>query len=387
MINEFFLALSQPIATRVGITAPYALSLIMSFVVSVLVCALILTTKHLHIFFTADRIAQIQKLHEGAIPRIGGLAIALAIPLAALNFFASSEHPLLYQMMIAASPLFLFGIIEDCTHQVSVLVRLLAALLSGVLACFILKTSLNSIGIGLVDDLLSSPIIAIAFTAFATAGIASSLNLLDGLNGLSSTVTMIVLAAMGLLAYQAGHSRDLLDVILLIECAVLGFWFFNWPWGKIFLGDGGAYLLGFSLAWIAILLRAKHPQISAFALLNICAYPVIETCFSMARRLGFKKRIGQPDQKHLHHWVMFHIKYSSRVPVRFANSVAGIVCACLAIPGAILGLIDSHSTPWQITYFALLCALYALLYYALQKSAIKRALALGLVAAKDQSGT
>ena len=377
MVNQFLAAWSEPIATQVGMTAPYLMSLIMTFGASVFFCALILATQSLHGRFTSPLLNSVQRVHEGSVPRIGGLAIALAMPIAAFNFFASSEHPLLYNMMLASSPVFLFGLIEDCTGQVSVLIRLWAALLSGVLACFILQASLHSVGIGWLDDLLANHMIAIAFTAFATAGIASSMNMLDGLNGLSTTVTMIVLAAMGLLAHQAGGSRDLIDIMLLIECAVLGFWLFNWPWGKLFLGDGGAYLLGFLLAWVAILLRQQHPQISAFALLNICAYPVIETCFSMVRRVGLKMHMGRPDQQHLHHQILFYVKHQLRVPQRYANSLAGIASALLAIPGAILGLIDSHSTPWQIGYFALLCALYSLLYSALQKSAQKQAASQG----------
>jgi UDP-N-acetylmuramyl pentapeptide phosphotransferase/UDP-N-acetylglucosamine-1-phosphate transferase len=338
-----------------------------------MLCLLIVLSKRFHVVLTSDRVAQIQQVHVGNIPRIGGLAIALAIPAAAMNFLASSEHPLLYSMMFAASPVFIFGLIEDCTHQVSVLIRLWAALLSGVVACLIFKVSLNSIGIDWIDTLLINPLIAIAFTAFATAGLCSSMNMLDGLNGLASTVAMMLLAAMGVLTYKVGASRDTLDIILLIECAIVGFWLFNWPWGKLFLGDGGAYLLGFLVAWIAILLSHQYSQISPFAFLVICAYPIIETLFSIARRLGHQKRVGQPDQKHLHHWVLFHVKYTCKVPIKFANPAAGLLSALLAIPGAILGLINSQSTPWQIAYFLLLCLAYSLLYATLQRAGKKRA--------------
>ena len=372
MVSEFLAALSHPIATRAGIATPYAVSLITTFLASTLICWFILASKRFHVSLTSDRITQIQQVHTGSVPRIGGLAIALAMPFASFNFFASSDHPLLYNMMLASTPVFVFGIIEDCTHQVSVPIRLWSAILSGVLACFILKVSLNSIGIGFIDQLLAIPMIAIAFTAFATAGLASSINMLDGLNGLSTTVTMIALSAMGLLAFEAGGSRDLIDIILLIEFAIAGFWLFNWPWGKIFLGDGGAYLLGFLLAWVAIVLRHQHPNISAFALLVICSYPIIETLFSMIRRLGVKMKVGQPDQQHLHHWVLFHVKHSGKIAPSYANSVAGILCALLAIPGALLGLSNSGSTPWQIGYIVLLCLGYSLLYGALQKSAKKQ---------------
>lgn len=371
----------RPIASTSGMETPYVTSLVFTFLVSVLVCTVILVWARLRPDH-ASHANKIQSVHEGKIPRIGGLAIGLALPVAVINFFQSSEHPLLYQLLLAALPLLIFGLIEDLTQQVSVMVRLWAAIVSGVLACLILGVTLNRLGIGPIDDLLEIAPLAIGFTAFATAGLASSINMIDGLNGLSSTTVVILLLAMAAIGYRGGGVADILAIIMLIECAIAGFWLFNWPWGRIFLGDGGAYLLGFLVAWIAILLHARLPQTSAFAFLVVCAYPIIETLGSIVRRLMHRHHIGLPDQHHLHHWILFHVKYSAGVPKSIANSVAGILCALLAVPGAILGLWHSGSTATQTLFFVLLCVAYALLYIALQRWGRAVALRQGLAGAK-----
>jgi UDP-N-acetylmuramyl pentapeptide phosphotransferase/UDP-N-acetylglucosamine-1-phosphate transferase len=148
--------------------------------------------------------------------------------------------------------------------------------------------------------------------------------------------------------------------------AILGFWLFNWPWGKLFLGDGGAYLIGFLIAWMAILLSSRNPAISAFAPLLICAYPIIETLFSIARRIHFKKRMGQPDQRHLHHLVLFLVKYRLNVSQRWANALAGILTSLVCLPPIALALNMPSDRDALITSFAVMILAYWALYGLLQ---------------------
>jgi len=79
-----------------------------------------------------------------------------------------------------------------------------------------------------------------------------------------------------------------------------GFMLVNWPLGKLFLGDGGAYFIGFALAWIAVLLMARNPEISAWAPLLACGYPILEVVFSILRRRKRGMSPGDPDRLHLH---------------------------------------------------------------------------------------
>ena len=84
---------------------------------------------------------------------------------------------------------------------------------------------------------------AIFFTIFATVGVVNAFNLIDGLNGLSSYVSISVATSLSIIAFQVGQLQFTIFLALL-SAAVLGFFVLNFPLGKIFLGDGGAYTLG-----------------------------------------------------------------------------------------------------------------------------------------------
>ena len=110
---------------------------------------------------------------------------------------------------------------------------------------------------------------------------------------------------------------------MLYGALVLGFFVVNFPFGKIFLGDGGAYFAGFLLAALGVLLPMRNPEVSAWTAILICAYPVIETLASMrrkARRDGHS--VGQPDRVHFH--MLAHRRYARRI-VRAPR--AGRTCA------------------------------------------------------------
>jgi UDP-N-acetylmuramyl pentapeptide phosphotransferase/UDP-N-acetylglucosamine-1-phosphate transferase len=196
------------------------------------------------------------------------------------------------------------------------------------------------------------------------------MNLIDGLNGLAATVSMLIFVALAVLADQVGD-QELYQSSLVIAAVVLAFWFLNWPWGKLFLGDGGAYLLGFLIAWIGILVADRNPVVSPFAILLICAYPIIETLSSMVRRVVYNKHMGQPDQQHLHHLVLFYVKHVMHIPLRWANSVAGLLTSLVCIPPILLALLTPSEPIALMFSFVLMCVAYSALYVTL-KSAVQR---------------
>jgi UDP-N-acetylmuramyl pentapeptide phosphotransferase/UDP-N-acetylglucosamine-1-phosphate transferase len=112
-------------------------------------------------------------------------------------------------------------------------------------------------------------------------------------------VVMMLLA----IAYVAGQVGDATIATLALAGAgaVLGFFVWNYPAGLIFLGDGGAYFIGFYVAELGILLLQRNPQVSPLFPLLMVIYPVFETLFSMYRRKVVRGRaIGMPDGVHLH---------------------------------------------------------------------------------------
>jgi UDP-N-acetylmuramyl pentapeptide phosphotransferase/UDP-N-acetylglucosamine-1-phosphate transferase len=130
--------------------------------------------------------------------------------------------------------------------------------------------------------------------------VANAVNIIDGFNGLAA---MCVVMMLGSLAYVAFQSQDAVIALCALAGlgAVMGFFIWNFPAGLIFLGDGGAYFLGFFVAELSILLLQRNPEVSPLCPLLMCIYPIFETVFSMYRRRVVRGRpVGMPDGVHLH---------------------------------------------------------------------------------------
>lgn len=272
---------------------------------SFITCIFLVSTKKWHGNFSMDSSVGVQKMHTSPTPRIGGIAIAVGV----LVGFSASSHGvaaaekrmILSSILLAGIPAFLFGILEDITKKVSVKVRLLATMASGIIGWGITGTSLTHVNIFGVDWLLSYTVISVIFTSIAVGGVANSINIIDGFNGLTAGVSIIMLTSFGLISRQVGDI-PLAFTCLIIAGAVSGFFLINWPNGKIFLGDGGAYFLGFTLAWIAVLLPERNNAVSPWTSLLICSYPITEVIFSVYRRKFLRSGYvaTQPDGVHLH---------------------------------------------------------------------------------------
>jgi UDP-N-acetylmuramyl pentapeptide phosphotransferase/UDP-N-acetylglucosamine-1-phosphate transferase len=243
-----------------------------------------------------------QKFHTRPVPRVGGIGIVLA--LASSTIFLLVAHPRYGRfaglLMLCAIPAFGAGLVEDFTKLVSPAKRLGATVLSAALAFWFLDAQITRSDIPGLDDLLQYQAVALTLTLLAVAGIANSVNIIDGFNGLASMCVVIMLAALAYVAFQAGDPL-VGELALAGVGAVLGFFLWNFPLGLIFLGDGGAYFLGFYVAELSILLLVRNPSVSPLFPLLVCVYPVFETLFSVYRRRYVRALpVSMPDGIHLH---------------------------------------------------------------------------------------
>ena len=286
------------------------------FLASLFFGLLIMLTAPLHHRWTADHpAAGVQKLHARVVSRVGGLALVFGAiaPLGWLifessfqvnpsNWLSQGQHSgtaVLQLLIIASLPAFIFGLLEDLTGRVSVFARLFATLASAAAAWWLSDLSIERLDAPPLDALLVFAPVSVAFTLFAVAGIANAMNIIDGLHGLASGVGALALGALGVLAWTVGD-HALASATFVLLAATAGFFVLNYPWGRLFLGDGGAYLLGFWLAWLSVLLVARNPDVSPWACLLIIVYPVTEVLYSIKRRLALKLHFGRPDRDHLH---------------------------------------------------------------------------------------
>jgi UDP-N-acetylmuramyl pentapeptide phosphotransferase/UDP-N-acetylglucosamine-1-phosphate transferase len=278
--------------------------LILAFVASLIFSLWIVRSHHLHARYTADSdLSGVQKFHTVAVPRVGGIAIFLGVLLAlSARYFQNTEVGTFSLLLLfAALPAFISGLTEDLTKKVGVRIRLLATILSAGLAGYFLNAWLNSVQILGIDDLmLAYPLAAIAITCFAVGGVANAFNIIDGYNGLSSMVAVIILAGIAYVAFQVGDHAIMIAALAMIG-ALAGFLVLNYPRGLIFLGDGGAYLIGFWIAELSVLLTVRHPEVSKWFPLLLCIYPIFETLFTIYRRVILRRaHPGMPDASHLH---------------------------------------------------------------------------------------
>lgn len=250
-----------------------------------------------------DRKPGVQKFHSHWVPRLGGVPIFLAFFSALL--MAAWLNPVpgdpFAALIVCTLPAFGIGLIEDLSGRAGIAIRLVFTMLSAALAWWLLGAVLLRLDIGLIDSLLRhSRLASFLLTIFCAAGVANAINIIDGYNGLSGFVATAAFAALAMVSASVGDPM-LFTVSLISAASVLGFLCWNFPRGRIFLGDAGAYLIGFLIAVLCILLVDRHAQVSAWFPLLLMIYPVWETLFSMYRRALVRGgKVGQPDALHLH---------------------------------------------------------------------------------------
>ncbi len=243
-----------------------------------------------------------QKFHARAVPRVGGASIYVGLVAVLPVIWSGDEDSarLGFGFLACGLPALVVGLVEDISKSVSPRTRLLATALSAALAYWLLGAAISRTEIPGLDWLVGTAAGSVLVTIFAVAGIANSINIIDGFNGLASMCVVIMLGALAYVGFQVG---DIMIGALALAGigAVLGFFFWNFPAGLIFLGDGGAYFLGFYVAELSILLLVRNPQVSPLFPLLVCIYPVFETVFSIYRRRVLRSvPPSMPDGIHLH---------------------------------------------------------------------------------------
>lgn len=335
-------------------------------------CLLVLLTKRWHGRLSLDHdLEGVQKLHTRPVPRVGGIGLMAGLCLAGAVSYATNgnSYPATFGLLACALPVFFAGLIEDLTKQVSVRARLLSAFASAALSVWLLGAYLPDTDLPGVDLLLQQfPVLAILFTIFAVGGMTHAVNIIDGLNGLAAGSVSIMLAGLGALAWMHG------DVIVMKVCmwgigGLLGFMLLNYPFGRIFLGDGGAYLAGFWVAECAVLLLSRNPQISNWTVLLCVLYPVLETGYSMFRRRFIHKvPSGQPDMGHmhqlLHKWINNRLHHLS-LPNWLGHGVTSVKIWAIVAACQLIALSTPHYAMLHVLCVAGVVVLYTIVHRAL----------------------
>lgn len=277
--------------------------LIFAFLCALITSAAIIRFPNLHQHFSGDsNFSGPQKFHSISVPRIGGLSIFIALFFACIIRLLQdiSSGMFIGLLILATSPAFLIGFLEDVSKRVGILARLLGTALSAYLIGLLFNAWISYIDVWGIDYIIALPIVSITITIIALTGIANAYNIIDGFNGLASMVGIISLLAISYVCFRVGDINLLIAALAMIG-GIGGFFFWNYPRGLIFLGDGGAYIIGIWIGALSILLVTRNPIVSPWFALLVNAYPIFETLFSMWRRKVHQgKNPGMPDGAHFH---------------------------------------------------------------------------------------
>lgn len=312
-----------------------------------------------------------QKMHATPVPRIGGVGVFFGLLAAAgLHFWTSGTTQGVFALLllVCALPAFLSGVVQDFTDTLTPRGRLVATAASAILAFYVLGAGIYRTDIPGLDWLVGFGVGSLLLTVLAVTGIAHAVNIIDGLNGLASMCVAIMLTALAYVSFEVGD--PLIGTLALAGIgAVLGFFLWNFPAGLIFLGDGGAYFLGFFVSELSILLLVRNPEVSPIFPLLVCIYPVFETLFSIYRRRVLRARPPQlPDGIHLHSLIYRRVMRwavgdrSAKVLARrnsMTSPVLWLLCMCSVVPALLF-----WNNTLVLSLFLLLFALgYVVLYW------------------------
>jgi len=242
----------------------------------------------------------IQRIHLNETPRLGGFIFILS--LVSFIFYSDPNESILFLkcILLCLIPIIIVGLKEDLFHNVEPSARLISLLFVGWL--FRVKYS------GPLPNLADVPLIGKLFFIqggvsffyiLSMATVANGMNLIDGVNGLCGAVTLSILSALLFLSYKT-NDIAMLSLVFSLILLLIPFMIMNYPYGRIFLGDLGAYSLGLIVSMLTIIIFGRHPEVPSWGAVLILIYPTTEVIFSIIRRVLKGSSIHYPDKAHLH---------------------------------------------------------------------------------------
>ncbi len=236
-----------------------------------------------------------RSLHTVTVPNSGGIAIFIAfiIGLVLLDVEVG------YEVVLSMSIVFVFGLYDDIytasTREKFLVLFLVANIL------FFNAYEIKYLGTYLGYDIQISSFASYIFLVFVIVGFINGMNLIDGLDGLVSTIGIIILSSFLYIGLKVSD-QFLISITSLYIASLLGYLYFNWSPAKIFMGDNGSLPLGLIIAIIAIHC-VQMQYITPISILMLAAFPILDTFFVITQRIRSGKSPFVADKSHIHHIV------------------------------------------------------------------------------------
>ncbi|MBF0501652.1 MAG: undecaprenyl/decaprenyl-phosphate alpha-N-acetylglucosaminyl 1-phosphate transferase [Candidatus Riflebacteria bacterium] len=294
-----------------------------------------------------------RKIHVHPIPRVGGIAIYLASCLGALPFLCDSEK--IRGVLIASTFIFMVGLLDDIL-DLPAKVKLAGQIIA------VLLLFLFHVRIDFITDFLSGSghialgLLAYPLTLLWVIGLTNTINLIDGVDGLAGGIVFIALATLLAVRLITPHTQDLevIKSVLVLTAAIMGsllaFLRYNVFPAVIFMGDAGAYFLGFIVAALAIAGAAKGSILLPLVIpLIALGLPVLDVILTIFRRFLRRVHIFQADKEHLHH-KMLRLGFSQADTTRFL----WMISTCFGLLAILMSGVSHRGLASMVTLFLVL---------------------------------
>ncbi len=274
-----------------------------------------------------------RKRHQGVIPLIGGIALFIGNLTYYLLEWEQMRLPELY--LGSVSVLLLIGVLDD-RFDVSPFIRaIIQASLAG--AMIYSGLSLESLGQLIAPFSLELGAVGVVVTVLVTIGVINAFNMIDGIDGLLAGLSCVSFAGIGTLMWLDGQYSLAYwcfgIITVLIPYALFNLSVFGVKW-KVFMGDSGSTLIGFTIIWILLLgTQGQGHPISPITGLWLIAIPLIDMVAIIFRRLRKGKSPFRPDRLHVHH-LMMRAGLTSRQALAVITFGAAL-CAAFGILGEV----------------------------------------------------
>ena len=313
------------------------------------------------------RVSGKQDTHITVAPRLGGLILYTTMMLMGIT----SQNSLVILICLVLLPIFLVGTSEDIFDNVRPKIRIFSMIFSSLLFITIFDFPIPIISIPYVGQILSNTLIGSIFLTFCIIIITNGMNLIDGSNGNASLTGMTILSV---LCYLFMINNNVMFFHLTIFFIIILFLFviFNYPIGKIFLGDTGAYIIGFLIACLCIKVFYNNPSLPSWIAVLILFYPAFEVLFSYTRKIFCKKNPFLPDREHLH-ILIFDYLLIKGIDVKNANNAVVIILIPLICLGPYLAIINPFASVLSVLTKLVICFWLYIFYYYIFMKLIKMA--------------
>lgn len=301
-----------------------------------------------------------RKHHKGAIPLVGGVSIFVAMFIASLLYLDIGQDDWLY--LGCGAVLIMIGVLDD-KFDISFKIRLFVQ--AGISLAMIFAANLSLANLGSIAGNVPVALpdwVSYLVTVIAVIGAINAFNMVDGIDGLLGGLASVSFGALGIMFWLEGNTSLAMNCMMFIAALVpyillnLGI-----PLGqrfKIFMGDAGSMLIGFTVVWF--LIRASQVEhtstIRPVAALWFIALPLMDMATIMTRRVRKGHSPFKPDREHLHH-ICQRIGLSSRMTL--------VVICLLATSFAAIGIVGEIYQFNETSMFVGFLALFSVYFYTI----------------------